>query len=79
MNDKELLSIINRHVGYAEQEIYDAVAEYEEEKINFAKLHVEAALKAASNELRQASGTFNSDYRDQKISILNAYPLEKIK
>lgn len=47
--------------------------------INFAKLHVEAALKEASNKLRQASGTFNSDYNEQKISILNSYPLENIK
>lgn len=47
--------------------------------IEFAKLHVEAALKEASNGLRQASGTFNSDYSSQKQSILNAYPLEQIK
>jgi hypothetical protein len=48
MNKEKLLSIINKYVGYAEQEIYDAVAEYEEEKISFAKKHCEAALKAAS-------------------------------
>ena len=48
MNKEKLLSIINKYVGYAEQEIYDAVAEYEEEKISFAKKHCEAALKAAN-------------------------------
>jgi hypothetical protein len=48
MNKEKLLSIINKYVGYAEQKIYDAVAEYEEEKINFAKKHCKAALKEAS-------------------------------
>lgn len=44
--------------------------------IEFAKLHVTAALKAASE------GTFDSGlYSQQEIinDILNSYPLEKIK
>lgn len=50
----------------------------EYQMIAFAKMHVEAALKEASQKLRQASGTFNSDYSDQKISILMSYPLTNI-
>ncbi len=47
--------------------------------IDFAKYHTKKALEVASKNLRQASGTFNSDYNGQKISILNAYPLDNIK
>lgn len=48
--------------------------------IEFAKLHVEAALKAATNNAKMDSDPF--DYEDEwidKDSILNAYPLENIK
>lgn len=50
--------------------------------IEFAKLHVEAALKAASE---NAEAIAEPDYRGgewylvNKESILNAYPLENIK
>lgn len=40
----------------------------------FAKLHVEAALKAASEKLN-----YKKDFYLVKNEILNAYPLENIK
>jgi hypothetical protein len=94
MTKEKLLSIINKHLGYAEQEIYDAVAEYEKEKISFAKRHCEAALKAASEnsyvEYIDLDTKEIFDYTDvitddnvgadvNKKSILNAYPLKNIK
>ena len=52
--------------------------------IEFAKLHVEAALKAASEKATSSAfyspdndGTYDSSVH--KSSILNAYPLENIK
>lgn len=53
--------------------------------IEFAKLHVEAALKAASEKgeaLVRTNGEWTSSKvtaRVNKESILNSYPLEKIK
>lgn len=47
----------------------------EEAMIEFAKLHVEAALKIASES--ESNGT--EGYKIYKDSILNAYPLENIK
>ena len=61
--------------------------------IEFAKLHVEAALKAASENITVMAKNYNGpwkvdfpytidDYTDlhiDKDSILNAYPLENIK
>jgi hypothetical protein len=80
MNKEKLLSIINKYVGYAEQEIYDAVEKYEEEKINFTKRQCQAALKAAYDnaELEWVKYTEN-DYTVNKESILNSYPLDLIK
>lgn len=53
--------------------------------IEFAKLHVEAALKAASEEAESEEGAI-IDLGFEKISasvnkksILNSYPLDKIK
>ena len=48
--------------------------------IEFAKLHVKEALKAASEkaEIDPRSYTHN-DYELNKDSILNAYPLDNIK
>lgn len=51
----------------------------EEAMIEFAQLHTKEALKQTSENLRQASGSFNSDFNDQKRSILNAYNLDNIK
>lgn len=61
--------------------------------VEFAKLHVEAALKAASENITVMAKNYNGpwkvdfpyaidDYTDLHIdedSILNAYPLENIK
>jgi len=48
----------------------------EDTMIEFAKLHVEEALKAASS-LEETNGT--EGYKIYPNSILNSYPLEKIK
>ena len=45
--------------------------------IEFAKLHVEAALKAASNQQFRAED--EEEYLEIRNSILNAYPLSNIK
>ena len=42
--------------------------------IEFAKLHVEAALQAASKSVK-----YNRPYIEVKDSILNSYPLNNIK
>lgn len=50
--------------------------------IDFAKLHVEAALEAASIKIKtDALETFGTDIPDcwDEDSILNAYPLSNIK
>lgn len=53
--------------------------------IEFAKMHVDAALKAASEKAKityEYSGNTGSEYCDEyvdKDSILNSYPLENIK
>ena len=53
--------------------------------IDFAKLHVEAALKEASENAKiryDYSGNTGSEYCDEFVdidSILNSYPLDKIK
>jgi hypothetical protein len=47
--------------------------------IQFAKLHVEAALKAASENADTIHIRNTNDYEIDKESILNAYPLTNIK
>jgi hypothetical protein len=47
--------------------------------IEFAKLHVEAALKAASEDAHTKDVPYTDDVEVDKDSILNAYPLENIK
>ena len=62
-----------------------AKAMRKEEMIEFAKLHVEAALKAASENARIKANTqqggfmFTDDFEVVKESILAAYPLGQIK
>lgn len=53
---------------------------FEEMMIEFAKLHVEAALKAAveNAETKWIKYTDN-DYEVDEDSILNSYPIENIK
>ena len=50
-----------------------------EAMIEFAKLHVEQALKLALEEAPTGSSTDIPRYEDMKDAILNAYPLENIK
>ena len=52
--------------------IYEAMVE-------FAKLHVEAALKAASEDAHTKDVPYTDDVEVDKDSILSAYPLENIK
>lgn len=52
--------------------------EYEDLIIEFAKLHVEAALKSASEKATYSGFNFASIEIDED-SILNAYPLDWIK
>lgn len=54
----------------------------EDAMIAFARLHVEAALKAASEKATQnysEENVLGEFYTINKDSILNAYPLENIK
>ena len=53
-----------------------SIEDAKEAMIEFARLHVEAALKEAS-ELEETNGT--EGYRIYPESILNSYPLDKIK
>jgi hypothetical protein len=67
--------------------LIDSSKPYTEEEImiEFAKLHVESALKEASEKAKityEYSGNTGSEYCDEfvdKDSILNSYPLDKIK
>ena len=52
--------------------------EVERAMIEFAKMHVEAALKAAA-ENAEVNIPDYGDYEVDEESILNAYPLENIK
>jgi len=55
---------------------FDTMALYAKE---FAKLHVEAALKEAQKRHRETQ-TYEPEHRDiVNSAILNAYPLENIK
>lgn len=54
------------------QEVYSRM-------IKFAKLHVEAALKAAASEAHTRDVPYTNDVEVDPESILTAYPLENIK
>jgi hypothetical protein len=65
------------YLGVNEENLYKIM-------IEFAKLHVEAALKEASEKAKtiyiEPDGCATGDYYDvDKESILNSYPLDKIK
>ena len=47
--------------------------------IEFAKLHVEAALKAASEDAHTKDVPYTDDVEVDKDSILRSYPLDNIK
>lgn len=67
------------------KELFDKMLEVNNEctstemMVEFAKIHVEAALKAALEDAPYGSSTDTVSYRDMKYSILNAYPLNNIK
>lgn len=61
-------------------EIHSGDADYIMEiMIEFARLHVEEALKQASENVELQIIKYTDDYEVDKSSILNAYPLENIK
>lgn len=72
------LEFLNNHKlydGYETEEIKQDVIQM---MIDFAKYHVEQALKAALEEAPTGSSTDIPSYEDMKDAILNAYPLENI-
>ena len=72
-----------KNILTAEEFILDTIEsmdqqEVERAMIEFAKMHVEAALKAAA-ENAEVNIPDYGDYEVDEESILNAYPLENIK
>jgi|Laugresu1bdmlbsd_1035121.scaffolds.fasta_scaffold04663_3 hypothetical protein len=69
--------------NYIEENNHDSHVDIEEMLIEFAKLHVEQALKEASEKGEIGDGDFISDGHYEKFidkeSILNSYPLTNIK
>ena len=70
--------------GWANSPVEIRGAETEDEliersMIEFAKLHVEAALKAALEDFPCGSSTDTVSHEDAADAILNAYPLNNIK
>jgi len=67
---------------FIKQKTYTNIEQF---MIEFAKLHVQAALKEASEKAKikyEYSGNTGSEYCDEYVdhnSILNAYPLTNIK
>ena len=47
--------------------------------IEFAKLHVEAALKSAASDAHTKDVPFSNDVEVDQVSILTSYPPENIK
>ena len=62
---KNLTRKINTDIVFIMDEFFNKVAK------RYAKEVAIASLEKASNNLRQASGSFNSDFYSQKISITN--------
>ena len=64
------------------EDVHDSISTVAEAMIEFAKLHVEAALKHASEKAELSNKPkFSGDYNlvVDEDSILNSYPLNKIK
>jgi hypothetical protein len=67
------------------KQLFDKMLEADEEctstemMIEFAKLHVEAALKAALNSVEYADGNDSAVDDIDEESILNSYPLSNIE
>jgi hypothetical protein len=73
---------LNRNIDYVLGK--DAKQDVEQSMIEFAKLHVEQALKAASISKSQCTSYTEDglDYKENKLckdSVLNSYPPENIK
>ena len=75
--------ILNNNVYITQdgiEDVHDSLSTVADVMIEFAKLHVEAALKAASENARLKELEIHlSDGSVDKDSILNSYPLENIK
>lgn len=61
------------------EEFFEQEGTYPELAITFAKLHVEAALKAAVKNAEMKMVRYTDEWEISERSILNAYPLENIK
>ena len=67
-----------------EEETLDgSISEYEQDikkmMIEFAKLHVEAAIKACIEDAPSGSSTDTVSYEDVVEALRDSYPLDKIK
>ena len=73
--------IINREVkqGFLLTNNTEELNDIVKSHIEFAKLHVEEALKAAAEQAEIENDWDNQKGNISKDSILNAYPLENIK
>ena len=58
---------------------YVVKEEIKDAMIEFAQMHVEAALKAAGENAHTKDVPYTEDTEVDKDSILNSYPLENIK
>lgn len=65
--------------NYIEENNNDSHVDTEEMMIEFAKLHVEAALKIASEDAHTKDVPYTDDVEVDKETILKAYPLDNIK
>ena len=65
--------------NFHRQETHTLEEGVQEAMIEFTKLHVEAALKAAASDAHTKDVPYTDDVEVDKESILNAYPLENIK
>ena len=65
--------------NFHRQETHTLEEGVQEAMIEFAKLHVEAALKSAAFGAYTKDVKFTEDVEVDQESILNAYPLENIK
>ena len=82
---KKLDNMITAKLILTGKETYDSeystVSKHDalEAMIEFAKLHVEAALKAASEKYWETATQGSNSIQGYHNDILNAYPLENIK
>ena len=65
--------------NYIKENNDDSFIDMEESMIEFAKLHVQAALEAATIDATTKFIPFTDDEEVDRDSIRNAYPLDNIK